>query len=448
MGDKLNLEISRRRFLAGSIAGLAAAGLPAWFAKDAEASEGEWLRGLTSGGKARKIGPNDTINCAVIGPGGSRGGYRQGLADAEAIAGQPGVKMVAACDVDAKHLAEACEAFGPDCKGYRDFREVLGRKDIDAVVIGPPDHWHAAICIMAMKAGKDVYCEKPLTLTVEEGRKITKVWKETGRVFQTGSQQRSGGQFRLACELTRNGRLGRIKKVETFLPTGPTGGPFEVRAVPTDFDWDMWLGPVRYTDYVFERTHGDFRWWLEYSGGMMTDWGAHHNDIAQWGLGTERSGPVSVESEGVAANPCNNSYSTFPEFKITYTYADGTPLICTDKGPNGVRFEGENGWIFVDRGHIEASDQRLLDEPLPANAKRLYVSNNHAGNFVECIRSRKQPICDAEIGHRSASVCHIGNISLRLSGRKLKWDPAAERFVGDEEANLFLSRPYRKPWKI
>jgi predicted dehydrogenase len=448
LDDKLNLEISRRKFLAGSIAGLAAAGVPALFAKDAEASEGEFFGRSNLSSKGRKIGPNDTINCAVIGPGGSRGGYRQGFHDAVGIAGQPGVKMIAACDVDEVHLAEAVKQFGADCKGYKDFREVLARKDIDAVVIGTPDHWHAVQCIMAMKAGKDVYCEKPLTLTVDEGKRIVKTWKDSGRVFQTGSQQRSRDIFRQACELVRNGRIGKLKFVETHLPTGPTGGPFPVKPVPADFDWDMWQGPVRYTDYVKERTHGDFRWWLEYSGGMMTDWGAHHNDIAQWGLGTERSGPVSIQSEGIAANPGTNCYNTFPEFKITYVYADGTPLICSNKGPNGVRFEGEGGWIFVDRGHIEASDKKLLEDPLPANAIKLYESNSHAKNFVECIRSRKQPICDAEIGHRSASVCHLGNISLRLGGRKLQWDPVAEKFVGDDEANLYLSRPYRKPWKI
>ncbi|MDO8682482.1 MAG: Gfo/Idh/MocA family oxidoreductase [Armatimonadota bacterium] len=447
MQSKKDSDISRREFLGKSIAGLAAAGIPAWLAKSAEASENEFL-GKPVAPKVKKFGPNDTIQVGVIGPGGHRGGYRQGLHDGHAIAAQQGCKIIAACDVDSVHLAEACQEYGPDCKGYKDFREVLGRKDIDAVVIGAPDHWHAVMCIMAMKAGKDVYCEKPLTLTIEEGRKITKVWKETKRVFQTGSQQRSRDIFRQACEIARNGRIGRIKLVETHLPTGPTGGPFEVTAPPADFNWDMWLGPARWTDYVKERTHGSFRWWLEYSGGMMTDWGAHHNDIAQWGLGMERSGPIYIEAKGTAASPCENSYNTFPEFEIRYTYADGTPLVCTNKGPNGVKFIGEEGWVFVDRGHIEASDQKILDEPLPANAIRLYESNNHARNFVECMRSRKQPICDAEIGHRSASVCHLGNISLRLNGRKLHWNPEAERFIGDDEANLFVSRPMRGPWKI
>lgn len=447
MSDKIDLEISRRKFLAGSLAGLAAAGIPSWFAKSADASSEDYF-GKSKPKPVRNFGPNDLINVAVIGPGGSRGGYRQGLHDAQNIAKQPGCKVIAACDVDAVHLKEAVDEFGPDCKGYKDFRDVLKRKDIDAVVIGTPDHWHTYIAIAAMKAGKDVYCEKPLTLTIVEGQLIVQAQKDTKRIFQVGSQQRSQSQFRLACELVRNGRIGKIKSVETHLPTGLVGGPFEIQPVPEGFDWDMWLGPARYTDYVKQRTHGEFRWWLEYSGGMMTDWGAHHNDIAQWGLGTERSGPEWIESTGLAANPCNTCYNTFPEFTITYTYKSGIPLTCTNKGPNGVQFNGEDGWIFVDRGQIKASDQKLIDDPLPANAIRLYASDDHAKNFVECIRTRKPCICDAEIGHRSASVCHLGNISLRLGGRKLHWDPDNEKFIGDDEANLYLSRPYRKQWRM
>ncbi|MCL6520588.1 MAG: Gfo/Idh/MocA family oxidoreductase [Armatimonadetes bacterium] len=437
-------DLSRREFLAKSVTGLAVAGIPAWFAKEVEASNKEALAAET-----RRIAKNDTIQFGVIGTGGSKGGYRMGLHNARAAANRNGCKIVAACDVDAQHLKEACEEFGPDCKGYRDFREVLARKDIDAVIIGTPDHWHAYMCIAAMKAGKHVYCEKPLTLTIDEGKKLVKVWRETKRIFQTGSQQRSDAKFRLACELVRNGRIGRIKWVETHLPTGPRGGPFEVRPVPEDLDWDMWLGPAFKADYVPERTHGTFRWWMEYSGGMLTDWGAHHNDIAQWGLGTERSGPIQVQGSAEAPNPCPNCYNTFPAFDVTFIYPGGIRLRCTNQGENGVHFQGEEGWIFVSRSKIEASDPRLLEDPLPANAVRLYESNDHMGNFIECIRDgKRQPICDAEIGHRSVTVCHLANISLRLGGRKLDWDPRKEEFVNDDEANLFLSRPGRKPWRI
>ena len=443
MHDEKGFEASRRKFLSGSLAGMAAVGLLGWFVKSAEAAEEERIAS-----SPKKIGPNDTIQFAVIGPGGSRGGFRMGFGDAKAASRHEGCKVVAACDVDARHLDEAVKAFGPDCKGYKDFRELLERRDIDAVIIGTPDHWHTLVSIAAMKAGKDVYCEKPLTLTIGEGKKLVEVWKKTKRVFQVGSQQRSDPKFRLACELVRNGRIGRVKKVEVYLPGGGGGGPFEVQPVPPDLDWDMWLGPAFYTDYVPQRTHGTFRWWLEYSGGSLTDWGAHHNDIAQWGLGVDRSGPLQVEASGKAPNPGRNCYNIFPEFDIHYVYPGGVRMLCTTKGENGVTFEGDEGWIFVKRGRIMASDQRLLDEPLPPDAIKLYESNDHMGNLIDCIRSRKQPVCDPEIGHRSASVCHLANTSLRLGGRRLDWDPKKEEFPNDPEANVFINRPMRPPWKL
>lgn len=441
--DDRKAALSRREFLAASAAGIALAALPQWFGKETKAAEMD-----AASGQKTKFGANDQINIAVIGPGGSRGGFRQGLNDTHGCAHHPGVKVVAACDVDKQHLNEAADAFGPDCRKYTDFREVLAQKDIDAVVIGTPDHWHSYIAIAAMKAGKDVYCEKPLTLTIDQGRKIVKVWRETGAIFQTGSQQRSDARFRLACELVRNGRIGKIKTVEARLPTGPTGGPFPSIPVPSDFDWEMWQGPAPETEYVKERTHGTFRWWLDYSGGMLTDWGAHHNDIAQWGLGYDRSGPISVE--GLAKGVCigHNCYNTFPEFDMHFTYDNGAVLRVTNEGENGVHFEGEEGWIFVSRSKIEASDQKLLDEPLPANATRLYVSNDHTGNFIDGIRTRKQTICDAEIGHRSVTISHLANICLRLGGDKLEWDPAKEQFKNNPAANAMLSRPARKPWRV
>lgn len=435
-------EISRRKFLAGTVAGLAAAGLPEWFAQEAHAEEP--MRGPA---KRMKFGPNDQINIACVGTGGSRGGFRQGLNDAHGIANHAGVKCVAVCDVDGTHLNEAAASFGPSCAKYHDFREVLARPDVDAVVIGTPDHWHAIIASAAMKAGKDVYCEKPLTLTIDEGKRLVDVWRRTGRVFQTGSQQRSDARFRMACELVRNNRLGKLSTVEANLPGGPTGGPFAVKAVPGDFDWNFWQGPTPWTEYVPERTHGTFRHWLEYSGGMMTDWGAHHNDIAQWGLGTDRSGPIAVEAIGTRhfGNEC---YNAFQEFRVTYTYPGDIKLITSNTGENGVQFNGENGWIFVSRDTIRASDPKLLTDPLPADAIRLYVSNDHHGNFVDCVRSRRDPICDAEIGHRSVSVCHIGNLCMRLGGQALQWDPVKEEFVNNADANAMLGRPKHNGWKV
>ncbi len=442
MQDK-NLKISRRNFLAGSAAGFVASGLPDWFAGEAAADYQEKFSK-----SSRKIGPNDQINIGVIGPGGSKGGFRQGLGDAHAAKNHPGVRIVAVCDVDRQHMMEAARSFGLECRTYPDFRDLLARPEIDAVIIGTPDHWHAYMAIAAMRAGKDVYCEKPLTLTIDDGKKIVKAAHETKRVFQVGSQQRSDGRFRLACELARNGRIGKIKWVEARLPTGPTGGPFPTEPVPLDLNWDMWLGPAPMTDYIKERTHGSFRWWLEYSGGMLTDWGAHHNDIAQWGLGTDRTGPISVEASGKGPDICSSCYSTFPAFNVISTYASGVTLRTTNEGENGIHFEGEDGWIFVSRGTIKASDQRLIDEPLPDNAIRLYKSDDHMGNFLDCMRTRKNPICDAEIGHRSVSICHLANISLRLGGRKLIWNPKKEEIVNDREANSMIRRECRKPWRV
>jgi predicted dehydrogenase len=432
---------SRREFLLKSLAGLSIAGLPEWFTRDAMAQD-------AAAGARKKYGPNDKINIEAIGLGGSKGGFRQGLNDTRAAAGHDGTKIVAVCDLDTTHRQEAAQIFGPDCAQYHDFRELLARPDIDAVVIGTPDHWHTLVATAALRAGKDIYCEKPLTLTIDEGKHLVRTWRDTRRIFQVGSQQRSDARFRLACELVRNGRLGKLTKVETHIPTAPTGGPFQVAPAPADLDWDMWLGQAPLTDYVMERTHGTFRYWYEYSGGMVTDWGAHHNDIAQWGMGTDRSGPIHVSSSGKAPAPCGECYNVHTDFDITYTYPNGVTLLCTNKGENGVHFEGENGWIFVSRERIGASADNLLSDPLPADAVRLYVSNDHMGNFLDSVRSRKQPICDAEIGHRSVSVCHLGNISLRLGGKSLDWDPHRERFKHDEAANAMLHREMRAPWKL
>jgi predicted dehydrogenase len=432
-------DFSRRTFLGRTAAGVSLATLPAWYAQEVlAAGEGE--------GK-KKTSANEMINLAVIGPGGSKGGFRQGLGDTRGIASKGGVKVIAACDVDEQHRNEACKVFGPDCKGYADYRDLLENKDIDAVVIGTPDHWHAVVAIHALKAGKDVYCEKPMSLTVDEGRKMANAWKKSGRVFQVGSQQRSDARFRMACEMVRNGRIGRVRRVEARLPNGTKGGPFPVTQPPSDFNWDFWLGPAPYTEYIKERTHGTFRHWYEYSGGMMTDWGAHHLDITQWGLGMDDAGPIKVESVGMLPADARG-YNAATDFTVTYHYPDDITVLAMSQGENGVRFEGDSGWIFVSRSRIEASSEAILKDPLPDSAIRLYKSDDHHRNFVECVRNRKDPICTAEIGHRSATVCHLGNISLRMGGRALEWDPKAEKFKNDDEANKMLSRPHRKPYTI
>jgi len=326
------------------------------------------------------------------------------------------------------------------------------------VVNGTPDHWHTLVNMAVLKSGKDVYSEKPLTLTIDEGRRLVEVVKNTKRILQTGSQQRSDKNFRLACELVRNGRLVKLKQVHVWLPSGRREGPFETKPVPAGFDWDMWLGQAPLVDYVPERTHVTFRYWWDYSCGTMTDWGAHHLDIAQWGTGHDRSGPVRIEAKPLV-QMIPGGFTAYSEYEVNYTYDDGVKLICQSTPANawngtvvdpkgqqhGVKFEGADGWIFVTRGKIEASEPELLSKPLPATATRLYASDNHMQNFFDSVRSREAPICDAEIGHRSVSVCHLGVIGLRL-GRKLQWDPAKQQFVGDQEANGFLSREMRRPW--
>jgi predicted dehydrogenase len=441
MLDLDHRNLSRRGFLNRSLSALSiGAGLPLWYAREVLAAQDEKKATLR---KASRRGPNDRIVMGAIGVGG------QGTGNMKWAKKKPGVKYVAVCDVDAEHCKKAALEIGKDCHQYGDFREMLDKEQLDAVTIATVDHWHALTSIAAMKHGCDVYCEKPLCLTIEEGKAMVKAARKYDRVFQTGSQQRSDDRYRLACELVRNGRIGKVHTVEARIGANPTGGPFSEVSVPSELDWDFWKGPTADVPYVKERCHYKFRWWYEYSGGKMTDWGAHHNDIAQWGLGMDGSGPVSVTATGVTPSLKPNSYNCHPNFAVTYNYGNGARLVTTSDGANGNRFIGENGWIFVNRELIEASDPKLLSEPLAKNAHRLYVSNDHMDNFLDCIQSRQRCICDVEVGHRSASVCHMGVIALRL-GIPLYWNPAEQYFVGPraEKGNAMLSREMRSPWKL
>ncbi len=432
--------LSRRGFLNRSLLALTSAGLPLWYAREVIA---EWEQQDAAAEKLKTAGPNDQIVMAAIGVGG------QGIGDMKWAKSKRGVKFVAVCDVDDNHVKKGAKEVGADCRRYKDFRELLAKEQLDAVIIGTVDHWHALVSNAAMKGGCDVYCEKPLSLTVEEGKAMVKAARKYNRVFQTGSQQRSDARYRLACELVRNGRIGKVHTVEARIGDNPIGGPFPEAAVPEGLDWDFWKGPTADVPYIKERCHYEFRWWYEYSGGKLTDWGAHHNDIAQWGLGKDGSGPVSVTASGLKPTDRRNSYNCHPHFAVTYTYADGTHLVTTSDGENGNRFIGDEGWIFVNRDRIEASDPKLLKGPLPEESVRLYVSNDHMGNFIDGIRTRKRPICDVEVGYRSVTVCHIGAIALRL-GIPLDWDPKAEQFVGPraEKGNAMLSREMRSPWRL
>ena len=430
---------SRRGFLRSSLTGLTAAGLPLWNAREVVASQEE------KAGEGRKKGPNDQIVMAAIGTGG------RGTGIMNAASERDGVKFVAVCDVDRRHAERASGELNKrghqDIKIYKDFRELLANEDLDAVTIGTPDHWHTITALTAVRAGLDVYCEKPLTLWLDEGKALVEAVRSHDAIFQVGSQQRSDARFRMACELVRNGRIGQVREVEARIGRNPRGGPFKMAEPPAELDWDFWLGQTPEVAYIPERCHGEFRWWIAYSGGKMTDWGAHHNDITQWALGCDGSGPVKVDADGDPWPVLPHCYNYPEKYVATCTYDCGTVLKTMSDGENGVLFTGEDGWIFVSRGRIDASDKALLDEPLGDDAVRLYVSNDHMGNFLDCVRSRELPICDVEVGHRSVSICHLENIALNLR-RELQWDPAAQQFIGDDAANGLLRREMRAPWTL
>jgi predicted dehydrogenase len=344
--------------------------------------------------------------------------------------------LLAVCDVDRTHVEQAAKQLTKDGKTpsiYSDFRKLIERDDIDVIVAATPDHWHTLVNLGATKAGKDVYGEKPLTLTIDEGKRLVQAVRQNKTVFQTGSQQRSDAKFRLACELVRNGRLGKLKEIIVWLPAGLREGPFKSEPAPAGLDWDFWLGQAPKVEYVPQRCHLFFRYWYDYSGGTMTDWGAHHNDIARWAVGLD--GPTTVEGKALA-QPIPGGYTAISEYEVKFTYANGViHTVRTTKADNiyggvedpegqrnGVRFEGTNGWLWVNRGNLRASDKALVDTPLPESAWRLYVSDDHMANFFDCVRSRKAPIANPEVGHRSATMCHLGSIALR-TGLKLEWDP-------------------------
>ena len=397
--------------------------------------------------------PSNKIAIGCIGVG------RMGTGDLRESMGFGDVRVVAVCDVDSKRAQQAKErvdkTYGDTgCAAYGDFREMLARNDIDAVQIATPDHWHAIPAVAAAEAGKDVFVQKPMSFSIAEGRAITDAMRKYGRIFQMGSQQRSEELFRRACELVRNGRIGKVRTVKVGLPTDPPMGNVPETPVPANLDYEFWLGPAPYAPYHEERVHPQGNLgrpgWLrivDYGAGMITGWGAHHNDIAQWGLGTEYSGPVEIDGRGDF--PRDGLWDVHGNFSINYTYANGVVVNCADEFTHrqGVTFEGDKGWIFVTRGIWDAEPKSLLREVVGAEETKLYVSNNHKQNWFECIRSRRETICPAEIGHRSNTVCLLGQIAMQLH-RKLRWDPASETFPNDADANRLLARPMRGSWHL
>jgi predicted dehydrogenase len=361
---------------------------------------------------------------------------------------------VAACDVDKDVLASArarAEKGGRSCKAYSDYRQLLDDKDIDAVVVSTPDHWHALITVDACAAGKDVYCEKPLSLTIDEGKVMIAAARKHGRIVQTGSQQRSDDRFRLACELVRSGRIGKLQTIRVGLPAVNFTGPaVPDTAPPPELDYNAWLGPAPERPYNPKRSHYLFRFFWDYAGGQMTNFGAHDLDIAQWGLGRDESGPVSIEATSAQFNK-DGWFETPESSRIVYTYDDGVKILCElgakKETRGGCTFEGEEGSIYVNRRTIESTPAEIAREPLSKDDVHLYVSRDHYANWLDCIKSREAPICDVAIGHRSATVCHLGNIAVR-TGRPIKWDPSGEQVVGDTEAAAMQARPYRSPWKL
>ena len=325
---------------------------------------------------------------------------------------------------------------------YLDYRHMIERDDLDGILIAVPDHWHAKTYNDSMKAGKDVYGEKPLSLTIQQGRAIADCAQKEGRIFQTGSQQRSADEFWKACSYARSGRIGKISHVTVGIGGAPQTEPVPNEPVPPGLNWDMWLGPAPYYEYNPLRMHVTFRWFFDYSGGMVTDWGAHHLDIAQWGLGQDLSGPVKVEGYG---NTKPGFYTTFTEFQFKFTYDDGVTVDFGNGFRGGVTFHGEKGEIWCNRGQLESTIEGLFDEPLTDGDVQLYKSNNHMQDWVDCVKTRTQPICNPEIGHRSATVCHLANI-CGWEGRPLEWDPVSETFPGDPAANKHLDRDPRFPW--
>ncbi len=420
-----------------------------------------------------KTAPGNRIRIGAIGTGRISQGH-----DMPGVWKYNDARIVAVCDVDSKRSNDAKRLvedqyrrrnIRQNVKTFGDYRELLLDKDIDAVLVSTPEHWHAKTVIDAALAGKDIYVQKPFSFTLTEGRKMCDIIQKTGRILQIGTQQRSMEQFRTACECVRNGRIGAVKNVNVGLPIDPAGDEEPEMPVPPNLNYDMWLGSTPHVYYTEKRVHPQKDYsrpgWLrcdQFSLGMITGWGVHHMDIVHWALGAEYTGPVEIS--GKAEYPAKGLWNVHGKYNVLLKYADGITVQICDEFPNGVRFEGSDGWIFVTRGDyqatgsdptasqsrneaLQASDPKILSSGTDKEKIRLYKSADHHGNWLDCVRSRRAPITPAEVGHRSTSVCIVSYIAMKL-GKTLRWDPARERFENDAEANAMLSRTQRKPYSI
>ena len=438
---------NRRQFVKTTAGIAAAANLPFWFSERVRGDESKNDRPI--------------FGCIGFGAGYTAGVERLGQgAHIAKRAKDNGADVVALCDVFRAPMERAKAEHFEKAEMYEDYRKLLDRKDIEAVTIGTPDHWHTKIALAALDAGKHVYCEKPLTLTIDEGKQLVAAVKRTGKTFQVGTQQR-GDQytyFARAVATARSGELGKIQKVTVSLPDHHLAAtPFEAKPVPAGLNWEVWQGQAPAHDYVPERCHYTFRWWWEYSGGLLTDWGAHHMDIAQWVLNVENSGPKTVDGSKTVLPNTPGGFTTPNQPAVLYEYPDDVLVeVVTDK--EGVLIEGKKGRIYVNRGGVHGTPIEEQDadparkERIMNDAKALFKGNlarlgDHMGNFFEGFKHNLPVISDVESQHRSASACHLGNISIRL-GRKLTWDAAKQEFVGDREANAMLKREQRAPYQI
>jgi predicted dehydrogenase len=423
---------TRRRFLQSSVGATLAA---------------PYIVPATVLGQDAAVPPSEKITVGFIGTGGH--GIHWNL---RFYKQQADAQIVAVCDVDANNMARAKQQVdehngNTDCATTKDFREILERPDIDAVMISTPDHWHVLMSVLAIRAGKDVQCEKP-TLTIDEGKILVREVRKHNKVFQTSTEDRSLEVYHRMAELVRNGRIGKLQRIEVILPKQPgrPGDPTP-QPVPPELDYEMWLGPAPFAPYTADRVHFNFRWIQDYSGGIICDWGTHLFDTAQWANDTERSGPVEVEGTGTYWE--GGLYNTVKDYDITYRYANGVEMTCKPGNPS-IKFIGTDGWVGNRgwRARLEASSDEIKNSVIEPDEVHLYT--NTAGehrDFLDCVKSRQDPYFPVDVGHRVATVCHLGNLAIQ-TGRKLKWDPEQEQFIGDDEANSLMSRPMRSPWTL